>query len=63
MEDVTPIHPPAELRLTQLNENEVQLRICADPRDDVAKAIVFRRPEDEITYTRVAAIPNIRDRS
>lgn len=61
VEDPTPIRPPSELRIIQLNENEVQLRICADSRDNISNVIVFRRPENEITYTRVASIPNVND--
>jgi hypothetical protein len=61
VEDPAPISPPTNLTVSQLSENNVSLRICLDPRDDVARVILFRKAEDEIFFKRAGSFLNVRD--
>jgi len=61
VEDLTSIRPPVSFTATQLDENNINLRIVVDPRDDIGRVLIYRKSEDEIFFKRAGAFLNISD--
>lgn len=61
VEDQTPISPPTQLLAKQSSENEISLTICIDPRDNVSRAIIFRRSDRQVTFQKIASVQNVDD--
>ena len=59
--DQTPIRHLARLTVAQVNETAIRLRICMDSRDEIRKAIIYRKIENEFTFKRAAVVDNVND--
>lgn len=61
IEDLSSIRPPSNFTAAQIDETKIRLKICLDPRDDIARVMIFRKSEDEISFKRIISILNVSD--
>jgi hypothetical protein len=60
IENTLPVRRP-KLIAKQISDRSVQIRVQADSRDDVERFIFYRKSENEISFQRMAAVPNTND--
>lgn len=61
VEDTDGVNPPSKMFAKQVNENEIQISVSANPADKIAKFIFYRKSDDEIAFDRLIEVNNTAD--